>query len=163
MIQHSNIRPFTALFITFGILIGHLNAAEKPDGDVAPLEKYDEVLVGVSYFAGWWKELPNKWHGQGFRAGEPDWRLKFPERVPTLGEYNEQATMDREIIAASSHGVDFFAILYYYPKPGSKQLRKAPLLNRGLEQFIASPEAHRMKFAWILTDSSNSSIIESIN
>ena len=109
-----------------------------------PTEK--DILVGVNYFAGWWSELPNKWHGQGWKLGQPDWRPEFPDRVPTLGEYNEQATMDREIIAASSHGVDFFAILYYYPKPDTVESENAPKLNRGLEQFIASPEAHRMKF-----------------
>ena len=109
-------------------------------------DEQEDILVGVNYFAGWWRELPNKWHGQGWKIGQPDWRPEFPERVPTLGEYNEQATMDREIIAASSHGVDFFAILWYYPKPGSKEAANAPKLNRGLEQFIASPEAHRMKF-----------------
>lgn len=105
-----------------------------------------DILVGVNYFAGWWRELPNKWHGQGWKMGQPDWRPTYPERVPTLGEYNEQATMDREIIAASSHGVDFFAILWYYPKPDTRESLNAPKLNRGLEQFIASPEAHRMKF-----------------
>lgn len=146
MIQHSNIRSFTAILVTFSILIGHLNAAEKSVGDVAPQQENNEVLVGVSYFAGWWKELPNKWHGQGFKAGEPDWRLKFPERVPTLGQYNEQATMDREIVAASEHGVDFFVILWYYPKPDTRESKNAPKLNRGLEQFMASPEARRMKF-----------------
>jgi hypothetical protein len=106
----------------------------------------EDVLVGVSYFAGWWRELPNKWHGQGWKIGQPDWRKEYPGRVPTLGHYNEQATMDREIIAASEHGVDFFAMLWYFPKPGSKETENAPKLNRGLEQFIASPEAHRMRF-----------------
>jgi hypothetical protein len=105
-----------------------------------------DILVGVNYFAGWWKEQPNKWHGQGWKIGQPDWRLQFPERVPTLGEYNEQATMDSEIIAASNHGVDFFAIHYYYPRPGTNETKHAPYLNRGLEHFIASPEAHRMRF-----------------
>jgi hypothetical protein len=114
------------------------NAAKPSSGD--------DILVGVHYFAGWWRELPNKWHGQGWRIGQPDWRPDFPERVPTLGEYNEQATMDREIIAASEHGVDYFAILYYYPKPGTNETKHAPSLNRGLEQFIASPEAHVKAF-----------------
>lgn len=146
MTQQAKMRPFTALLFTITILIGPLNAAEKSVCDVVPLKEKDEVLVGVSYFAGWWKELPNKWHGQGFRLGQPDWRLKFPERVPTLGQYNEQATMDREIVAASEHWVDFFAILYYYPKPDTRESKNAPKLNRGLEQFMASPEAHRMQF-----------------
>lgn len=105
-----------------------------------------DILVGVNYFAGWWREQPNKWHGNGWKLAQPDWRPEFPERVPALGEYNEQSTMDNEIIAASSHGVDFFAILWYFPKPDTKETANAPKLNRGLEQFIASPEARRMKF-----------------
>lgn len=122
-------------------------ALAEPKPKPSNLENIEkEVLVGVNYFAGWWRELPNKWHGQGWKLGQPDWRPDFPERVPTLGEYNEQATMDREIIAASEHGVDFFAILWYFPKPGTPETRNAPLLNRGLEQFLASPEAGRMKF-----------------
>jgi len=40
-----------------------------------------------------------------------DWRPDYPGRVPILGQYNDQETMDREILAASSHGVDFFQIL----------------------------------------------------
>jgi len=106
----------------------------------------EDTLVGVNYFAGWWKELPNKWHGQGWNINQPDWRPKFPGRVPLLGEYNTQATMDLEIEAASSHGVDFFAILYYFPQPGARQAKHAPMLNRGLETFLASPNADKMKF-----------------
>ncbi|MDX9975677.1 MAG: hypothetical protein RBU21_22040, partial [FCB group bacterium] len=45
----------------------------------------NDVLVGVSYFAGWWEPLPNKWHD----AQGKDWRPRLPERVPLLGEYNE--------------------------------------------------------------------------
>ena len=92
----------------------------------------DEYLVGVYYFAGWWRESPNKWE-----TGGHDWRADFPERIPILGQYNEQKTMDREIIAASSHGVDFFQILWY-PNGGK--------LNEGLRTFMASPESRRMKF-----------------
>jgi hypothetical protein len=105
-----------------------------------------DVLVGVNYFAGWWKELPNKWHGQGWSAAAPDWRPEYPERVPLLGAYNEQATMDREIAAAADHGVDFLAILWYFPKSGSPEEKHAPMLNRGLETFLASPNARRMRF-----------------
>ncbi len=106
----------------------------------------ERPLVGVNYFAGWWKELPNKWHGQGWNADQPDWRPEFPERVPLLGQYNDQATMDREIVAAAGHGVDFFAILWYYPKPGSRQEKYAPLLNKGLETYLASDNAGMMRF-----------------
>ena len=68
-----------------------------------------DVLVGVNYFPGWWKPLPNKWQD---RRGE-DWRSRFPERVPLLGEYNDQETMNREIVADGGAGVDFFSILWY--------------------------------------------------
>ncbi len=124
-----------------------LGASTSPaDASPSPRKAEKDILVGVNYFAGWWREQPNKWHGAGWKIGAPDWRPSYPERVPTLGEYNEQATMDREIIAASSHGVDFFAILWYFPKPDSAEAVNAPKLNRGLGQFFLSPEAHRMKF-----------------
>ncbi|MBI5833798.1 MAG: hypothetical protein HZB16_16015 [Armatimonadetes bacterium] len=103
-------------------------------------------LVGVEYFAGWWPELPNKWHGKGWTAQEPDWRTEFPGRVPLLGAYNDQATMDAEIVAAADHGVDFFSILYYHPQPGGPHEVEAQRLNRGLAAFLASPNAGRMKF-----------------
>ncbi len=91
-----------------------------------------DYLVGVYYFAGWWPETPNKWAPYG-----PDWRADYPERIPISGQYNDQKTMNREIIAASAHDVDFFQILWY-PNGGP--------LNEGLRTFLASPEAHRMKF-----------------
>lgn len=112
---------------------------------VVSKEKGD-TLVGVNYFAGWWKELPNKWHGQGWSIKDPDWRPSNPSRVPLLGEYNTQATIDKEIVAAAAHGIDFFMILYYFPKPGSPETKHAPRLNRGLETFIASKKAGKMKF-----------------
>ncbi len=90
-------------------------------------------LIGVYYFAGWWPKSPNKWE-----AGGRDWRLDYPERVPLLGEYNDQATMDREIAAAAAHGVDFFQILWY---PGGGPL------NEGARAFMASTNASRMRFA----------------
>ena len=92
----------------------------------------DQYLVGVYYFAGWWRETPNKYYTAG-----RDWRDDFPGRIPVLGQYNEQKTMDREIIAASSNGVDFFQILWY---PNGEKL------NEGLRTFMASPNAGRMKF-----------------
>ncbi len=91
-----------------------------------------DYLVGVYYFAGWWQKSPNKW-----QTGDHDWRPDYPERIPLLGEYNTQTTMDREISAAASHGVDFFQILWY-PNGGP--------LNEGLRTFLASTNAPRMKF-----------------
>ncbi|HOQ88352.1 MAG TPA: glycoside hydrolase family 99-like domain-containing protein [Phycisphaerae bacterium] len=105
---------------------------------------HDEYLVGVYYFAGWWRDQPNKW-----QRGGRDWRADWPQRVPTLGEYNEQATMDREIVAAADHGVDFFQILYYCRPAlvnGRSPEPHADKLNAALEQFMASPHAGRMKF-----------------
>ena len=134
------ISPRVALLALFA-LQGIALSDEKP-----PPRETAHTLVGVNYFAGWWKDLPNKWHGRGWNANEPDWRPKYPDRVPLLGEYNVQTTMDREIAAAASHGVDFFAILYYFPQPGSPEEKHAPLLNRGLETFLASKNSQKMKF-----------------
>jgi len=106
----------------------------------------DDTLVGINYFAGWWESLPNKWHGQGWDAKDPDWRPKYPDRMPLLGDYNVQSTMDREIEAAARHGVDFFAILHYFPRLGSPEEKFAPLLNKGLETFVASPNSGMMQF-----------------
>ncbi len=104
------------------------------------------VLVGVEYFAGWWEELPNKWHGKGWSPAEADWRQQYPGRVPVLGCYNDQATMDREIAAAAEHGVDFFSLLWYYAPSGSPSEPHAPLLNRGLANFQQSSNSTRLKF-----------------
>jgi hypothetical protein len=103
-------------------------------------------LIGVNYFAGWWRALPNKWHRRTAGSDLHDWRGDYPDRVPVLGEFNEQATMDREIVAASEHGVDFFPILWYYCDPERKLEPNAQFLARGVETFMASPEAGRMSF-----------------
>jgi len=124
----------------FALLIAGVNAEQTTSIQA------DRPLVGVNYFAGWWEEMPNKWHGHGWTAQEPDWRPLHPERVPTTGAYNVQATMDREIAAASNHGVDFFSILWYYPQPGGKHQQEAERLNRGLQTYLASTNAGLMSF-----------------
>ena len=105
-----------------------------------------QYLVGANYFTGWWREQPNKW-----TVDDRDWRIDYPERIPVLGCYNDQATMDAEIKAASAYGVDFFLILWYLPLAKKHEAEKhnveSRYLNNGLKQFIASPENHRMSFA----------------
>lgn len=98
-----------------------------------------EYLVGVNYFAGWWRPLPNKWV-----VGRKDWRLEYPERIPVLGCYNDQETMDAEIVAAAEHGVDVFLMLWYVQEP--ERHAHGARLNYAIKQFIASPENHRMRF-----------------
>lgn len=101
-----------------------------------------ETLVGISYFAGWWEEQPNKWQYPDGR----DWRPDYTGRIPLLGEYNTQEVMYKEIITAAEHGVDFFSILWYYQPDGMEREPNARYLDRGITNFINSPEAHRMKF-----------------
>jgi hypothetical protein len=101
-----------------------------------------DILVGMVYFAGWWDATPNKWLSH---AGE-DWRPKYEERIPLLGEYNTQETMDREIVAASQNSVDFFIILWYPMHEISDDDIHKRFLNRGVTNFMASPESGRMKF-----------------
>lgn len=101
-----------------------------------------DVLVGENYFAGWWKPLPNKWT----RPDGTNWQKQYPARVPLLGQFNDQRTMDKEIDAAAEHGVDFFSILWYFNDPGKEREPNARFLSRGLNNFMSSPEAHRMRF-----------------
>ena len=107
---------------------------------LAAMAAAPEYLVGVYYFSGWWRAEPNKWV-----VGGKDWRKEWPARVPLLGEYNEQATMDREIIAAADHSVDFFQLLWYPAGSTPEEWSAAPL-NAGLRQFLASTNRHRLKF-----------------
>ena len=112
----------------------------------APVTSGDRTLIGVNYFAGWWQPLPNKWN---YDPAVGDWRTNYPGRVPLLGEYNTQETMDREIVAAADYGIDFFLILWYYNGPGDSVEREthSRFLNEGLRTFTRSPEAHRLGFA----------------
>ena len=78
---------------------GSIVGAEKPQPAMAiEGDATNRVLVGVSYFAGWWKPLPNKWN---YDPAIGDWRPQFLERVPLLGKYNEQPTMDKEMDSKS--------------------------------------------------------------
>ena len=112
-----------------------------------------DILVGCEYFNGWWKESPNKWERKG-----KDWRPQYPERIPLLGEYNSQETMDKEIEAASAYGVDFFSILWYYPGQ-LKDKGACDLLNAGLDHFMNSPHSGKMKFMVELCNHSPFAII----
>ncbi|GIV18094.1 MAG: hypothetical protein KatS3mg022_3529 [Armatimonadota bacterium] len=99
-----------------------------------------DVVVGVYYFAGWWREQPNKWTVDG-----RDWRTDYPDRVPLLGEYVEASTLEREIEAASSHGVDFFQILWY-PQNKPDVHPHLSHLNDGLRFFTTACNASKMYF-----------------
>ncbi len=109
----------------------------------------DRCLVGVYYFAGWWEPVPNKYAPFG-----DDWRKQYPERTALLGAYNDQPTMDREIVAAAAGGVDFFQILWY-PVEDLRQRFQAEsrpmpphveLVNEGLRLFLASPNNSKLRF-----------------
>jgi len=102
-------------------------------------------LVGVSYFSGWWRETPNKW--QDAQHGFADWRGAYPERIPTHGCFNDQATMDADIINASAYGVDYFQILWY-PVQNITEIDEPHVnhLDDGLRHFLRSKECGKMKF-----------------
>ena len=109
----------------------------------------DKILTGVNYFAGWWEPLPNKWHRHSSSTSMDygdDWRPDFPERVPLLGEFNCQETLDREIVTAADYGVDFFPILWYYNDPDREREPHSKHLNRVFDEFIASPHAANLNF-----------------
>ena len=126
-------------------------------GETIFAQENKTILVGCEYFNGWREQSPNKWESRG-----EDWRSKYPERVPLLGEYNSQETMDKEIKAAAEHGVDFFSILYYYSgnvedAPG--ETKALEYLNNGLTDFMSSPNAGMMDFMVELCNHSPFTII----
>ncbi|MCX5658442.1 MAG: hypothetical protein NTW19_01815 [Planctomycetota bacterium] len=144
-LAHTRLFPWlvVAAFAVAVIVPPRLAAGDEPmkSSTTQPsTQPISRPLVGISYFPGWWVEKPNKWTTPRTNI---DWREQFPERRPTLGEYNTQETTNAEIALAAEHGVDFFAILWYPPSTVSKE---SPMLARGLEQFIHSPNAKRMKF-----------------
>ena len=113
----------------------------------------NKPLVGVNYFAGWWRETPNKWQSDIRSAqGEhsmrcADLRGRYPERVPMYGCFTDQETMDWDIINASGHGVDYFQILWYPAACGIRTGEThAERLNDGMRKFMHSKENGRMKF-----------------
>ena len=105
-------------------------------------------LVGINYFAGWWRGVGDKWFDP--RNASFDWRPAYPQRAPLLGQYNTQATMDAEIVAAAGAGVDFFQFLYYdnYNSSTASNGREpnTEFANRGLTNFLTSPHAGKMHF-----------------
>lgn len=103
--------------------------------------------VGVNYFSGWWRDLPNKW--QDSRNPGRDWREDYVNRIPLNGCYDDQETMDRDIRTAARYGVDFFQMLYYPVDSAATECDALHQkhLNRGIAHFLASPYNHLMKFA----------------
>jgi len=130
------------------IILIPLTGCQMQGQKTASAENNDDILVGINYFAGWWPGEGSKWLTQWNHPNTgQDWRPEYPERLPLLGMYNSQETMDKEIIAASDYGVDFFAILWYYNDENVERVSpNSHLLNEGLEYFIKSRHAHRMKF-----------------
>ena len=107
-----------------------------------------KIWVGCEYFNGWWEQSPSKWEHQFNAEGQGrDWRAQYPERIPLLGEFNSQETMDKEIKIGAEHGIDFFSILYYYgSNVTTREIEDVSYLNAGLDYFMNSPNAEMMKF-----------------
>ena len=135
------------LFI-LGILSAPGLFAQTPSSQPPP--GFSNILVGIQYFGGWWppgsaegKQDQCKWLDP--RDGH-DWRPEWPARIPTLGAYNSQQTMNAEIAAAAAHGVGFFSILWYPPHDPPELAHACALLNHSVDDFIHAPNAHLMKF-----------------
>ena len=105
-------------------------------------------LIGINYFAGWWRETPNKWQDCRDRNQTAmDWRGKYPGRVPMYGCFIDQPTVDADIKNASAYGGDYFQILWYPAACGIKSNEPhAERLNDGLRYFMSSKENGKMKF-----------------
>jgi len=116
------------------------------------------ILVGVEYFNGWWPHAPGNNVHCFWESNNKDWRPAYPERIPLLGEYNCQKTMDLEIQTAAKYGVDFFSILWY-PMDSKKDGKIVDYFNAGVENFMASPNSHLMKFMVELANHEPNAII----
>lgn len=125
-----------------------LSSCSESD-DIVAENSSESILVGAVYFNGWWEESPNKWE-----TGGVDWRADYPERIPLLGEYNTQETMDAEIAAAAQYGIDYFNILYYFGKNATlpQDVFQLQYLNEGLEHFMNSPNSDKMQFMIEITN-----------
>lgn len=98
-----------------------------------------EYLVFANYFNGWWRGDSTKW-----AWGGRDWRLEYPGRIPLAGCYNGADTMRAEIDCAGGDGVDCFVMLWYHAP--EKTVEGVEHLNRGVEDFMNSPNAGKMSF-----------------
>lgn len=132
----------------------HSERAGDEDGSSSARVSNDEYLIAPNYFAGWWRKTPNLY----VREEATDWRRNYPGRIPLLGMYNDQSTMDAEIYAASAYGIDAFEMLWYPPFNvgeeyvkthkgySTRETLRSDVLNRSIAQFMASDESHRMGF-----------------
>lgn len=119
------------------------------DTNLSTKQRMKPILTGVNYFGGWWKPFPNKWHRHASSSANEqgsDWRPDFPNRIPLLGEYNDQETTDRELAAAGDYGVDFFPVLWYYNEKDSEREPHSKQLNTIFDYYMASPNADRVHF-----------------
>ncbi len=75
------------------------------------------TLVGLHYFAGWYPGPFSHWLVPTMPlSSRKSWVPHFPGRIPLLGNYTtNQTTIDAELAAADSHGVDFFEVLWSDP------------------------------------------------
>ena len=104
-----------------------------------------EYNIGAYYFAGWWREpAPAHYLNLGL-----DWRPSWPERKPLLGWYDDrQWVIDKEILLASSHGIDFFMFDFFADRADGVEFSGARTNNNnGLKFFLTSRYKERMMFA----------------
>jgi hypothetical protein len=125
------------------ILLTSLNSSHAANNTTA--DNKDTILVGIEYFNGWWPRTPNNDIHCFWESNNKDWRSDYPDRIPLLGEYNCQETMDKEILAAAEYGVDFFSILWYYMEHANAG-KISDYLNAGVGNFMNSPNSNKMKF-----------------
>lgn len=145
----------TVLAILFILLVSSFILG---DNKTTTGKRTPSILIGVEYFNGWWPPSPGKEIHCFWETNDEDWRSEYPDRIPLLGEYNCQETMDKEILAASEYGVDFFSMLWYYMKHGNAG-EISDYLNAGLEYFMESPYSSKMKFMIELANHEPNAII----
>ena len=116
----------------------HLDAVKN----ASMADPNDDILVGAYYMPGWKFDENLDWaHGNGFKSPwtNDTWitGAKYTNRDPKLGRTCSIALMEKECQAAASHGVNFFAINWYYNDPLN--------LNNGAHYFYYAKK-HGMKY-----------------
>ena len=147
-----------AFYIITLIVFGTLIQTGKADRENKNVNENLPVLIGIEYFNGWWAHSGNEDIHCFWETNNRDWRSAYPERIPILGEYSCQETMDKEILAASAYGIDFFSILWYFMK-GEDSEKICRMLNDGVDFFMNSPNSGKMKFMVELANHEPNSVI----
>lgn len=119
------------------------------------------IKLGAWYFPGW---VPND---PGATTRPDPWASNdttnniyvgsFPDRTPIDGQFdeNDQWVMDKAILDASTAGISWFGMCWYW---GISSQTRPLKYKHGIERFLSSPNNHRMEVC-LLFDNTTSRLV----